>query len=114
MVAIFFFTVLGVALYSGSLPSLPNMEAKAKEYQSTLDPSNPLILKNNQNSKFKGFKDFLFQKLKTDSLKNKNEGVSKANSLSVIRAVFYTPWNANTSLPDLKKNADKILSLIHI
>jgi len=108
MVAIFFFTVLGVALYSGSLPSLPNMEAKAKEYQSTLDPSNPLILKNNQNSKFKGFKDFLFQKLKTDSLKNKNEGVSKANSLSVIRAVFYTPWNANTSLPDLKKNADKI------
>ena len=109
MTGVFFFVVLGIALYSGSLPNLPNMEAKAKEYETTLDPSNPLILKNNQNSKFKGFKDFLFKKLKADSLKRiKNGGVSKANSLSVIRAAFYTPWNANTSLPDLKRNADKI------
>jgi cellulose synthase/poly-beta-1,6-N-acetylglucosamine synthase-like glycosyltransferase/spore germination protein YaaH/peptidoglycan/xylan/chitin deacetylase (PgdA/CDA1 family) len=109
MISIFFFVVLGIALYSGSLPNLPNMQAKAREYQTTLDPSNPLILKNHQNSKYKGFKDFLFKKLKSDSLKKiKNGGVSKANSLSLIRAVFYTPWNANVSLPDLKKNADKI------
>lgn len=109
MISIFFFVVLGIALYSGSLPNLPNMEAKAREYQTTLDPSNPLILKNHQNSKYKGFKDFLFNKLKSDSLKKiKNGGVSKANSLSLIRAAFYTPWNANISLPDLKKNADKI------
>jgi cellulose synthase/poly-beta-1,6-N-acetylglucosamine synthase-like glycosyltransferase/spore germination protein YaaH/peptidoglycan/xylan/chitin deacetylase (PgdA/CDA1 family) len=109
MISIFFFVVLGIALYSGSLPNLPNMEAKAREYQTTLDPSNPLILKNQQNSKYKGFKDFLFNKLKSDSLKKiKNGGVSKANSLSLIRAAFYTPWNANLSLPDLKKNADKI------
>ena len=109
MISVFFFVVLGIALYSGSLPNLPNMQAKAREYQTTLDPSNPLILKNHQNSKYKGFKDFLFNKLKSDSLKKiKNGGVSKANSLSLIRAAFYTPWNANLSLPDLKKNADKI------
>lgn len=109
MIAIFFFVVLGIALYSGSLPNLPNMEAKAREYQTTLDPSNPLILKNHQNSKYKGFKDFLFKKLKADSLKKiKNGGASKANSLSLIRAAFYTPWNAKLSLTDLQKNADKI------
>lgn len=109
LVGIFFIVVLGIALYSGSLPNLPNMQAKAREYETTLDPSNPLILKNNQNSKFKGFKDFLFNKVKTDSLKRlKNRGTSNANSLSLIRAAFYTPWNAFTSLPDLKANADKI------
>src|SRR5665647_2442204 len=109
MIAIFFFVVLGVALYSGSLPNLPNMEAKAKQYEITLDPSNPLILKNSQNEKYKGFKDFLLKKVKADSLKKaKNGYASKANSLSVIRAAFYTPWTANTSFPDLQKNADKL------
>jgi cellulose synthase/poly-beta-1,6-N-acetylglucosamine synthase-like glycosyltransferase/spore germination protein YaaH/peptidoglycan/xylan/chitin deacetylase (PgdA/CDA1 family) len=109
MIGIFFLVVLGIALYSGSLPNIPNLQAKAREYQTTLDPSNPLILKNRQNSKYKGFKDFLLNKLKTDSLKKaKNKGVSKANSLSVIRAAFYTPSNAQLSLPDLKTNADKI------
>src|SRR5665647_3689482 len=100
MIGIFFFVVLGVALYSGSQPNVPNMQAKAREYETTLDPSNPLTLKNSQNTKFKGFKDFLFKKLKEDSLKKiKNYGVSKANSLSVIRAAFYTPWNATPLYP---------------
>lgn len=109
MITVFFLVILGIALYSGSLPNVPNLEAKAREYKTALDPSNLLILKNNQNSKYKGFKDFLFRKLKTDSLnKLKNKGVSKANSLSLIRATFYTPWNAQLALPDLQKNADKI------
>ena len=109
MIGIFFFVVLGIALYSGSQPNLPNMEAKAKEYQTTLDPSNPLILKNTQNTKYKGFKDFLLKKVKADSLKKvRNKSASKADSLSVIRAAFYTPWTANTSYPDLEKNADKL------
>ncbi|MEP6948271.1 MAG: glycosyltransferase [Ginsengibacter sp.] len=109
MIAVFFFVVLGIALYSGSLPNLPNMEAKAREYETTLDPSNPLTLKNTQNAKYKGFKDFLFRKERADSLRRvKNRSASKANSLSVIRAAFYTPWTANTSFPDLQKNADKL------
>ena len=110
MNTIFFLVVLGIALYSGSLPNVPNLQAKAREYQTALDPTNPLILQNNQNRKYKGFKDFLFNKLKADSLKRKkaNNHVSKANSLSLIRAAFYTPWNAQLALPDLEKNADKI------
>ena len=85
------------------------MQAKAKEYETSLDPTNPLTLKNAQNEKYKGFKDFLLKKVKTDSLrKARNKTASKANSLPVIRAAFYTPWTANTSYPDLQRNADKL------
>ncbi|HET7114969.1 MAG TPA: glycosyltransferase [Hanamia sp.] len=113
LISIFFIVVLGIALYSGSLPNIPNMEAKARVFQTALDPSNPLILKNQQNTKYKGFKDFLFKKLKADSLKRiKNKGASKADTLSLIRAAFYTPWNASVSLPDLEENADKINTII--
>ncbi len=106
MISIFFIVVLGIALYSGSLPNISNMEAKAREYETTLDPSNPLILKNNQNKKYKGFKDFLFKKLKADSIRK--HVASKANSLPLIRAVFYTPWGTKTSLPDLVKSVNNI------
>ncbi len=85
------------------------MQAKAREYETTLDPNNPLTLKNAQNEKYKGFKDFLFKKVKADSVKKAKTGnASKANSLSVIRAAFYTPWTGNTSYPDLQRNADKL------
>ena len=109
MITLFFITVLGIALYSGSLPNITNMEAKAKEYQTAIDPSNPLVLKNNQNKKYKGFKDFLFNKLKTDSLnKISRHSTSKAISLPLIRAAFYTPWDAKNSFADLKNSITKI------
>ena len=109
MISIFFMVVLGIALYSGSLPNISNMKAKAREYETALDPSNPLVLKNNQNQKFKGFKNYLFNKLKTDSLNKLNKhGISKVNNLPLIRGVFYTPWGAKNSLSDLKVNISKI------
>ncbi len=109
MIAIFFFVILAIALYSGSLPNLPNMVSKAKEYETSIDPTNPLTLKNTQNIRYKGFKDFLLKKEKADSLRKiKNKTASKANSLSLIRAAFYTPWTGNTSYPNLEKNADKL------
>ncbi len=108
-IALFFFTVLGIALYSGSLPSLPNLQAKARQYELRIDPANPLTIKNAQNEKYKGFKDFLLKKIKADSIKRaKNKLASAANSLSVIRGAFYTPWNSHTSFPDLKRNVDKL------
>ncbi|MFS8082399.1 MAG: glycosyltransferase [Ginsengibacter sp.] len=107
--AIFFFLVLVIALYSGSLPNIPNMEARAREYEIVLDPSNPLVLKNRQNTSFKGFKNFLFNKLKADSIRRaKNQHGSPANNLPLIRAAFYTPWNGNTSFSDFQKNADQL------
>ncbi|MEO6818769.1 MAG: glycosyltransferase [Ginsengibacter sp.] len=108
LVAIFFLVVLAIALYTGSTPNLPNMQAKAREFETALDPGNPLVLRNHQNEKFKGFKTFLFNKFKQDSIRKTKSLPSKANSLSLIRAAFYTPWTGKTSLPDLIQNADKI------
>ena len=51
----------------------------------------------------------MLKKERADSLRKARRGfASKANSLSVIRAAFYTPWTGNTSFPDLEKNADKL------
>ncbi|MBA2250122.1 MAG: glycosyltransferase [Chitinophagaceae bacterium] len=108
IVAIFFLVILCIALYSGSIPSLPNLEAKAKQYQAKLDPNNPLTISYSDNKKYKGIKDFLFKKYKDDSLKKlKNPNGNTAEKLPYIRGAFYTPWNANTSLPDLIKNGNK-------
>ena len=112
LIAIFFLLVLGIALYTGSLPDLPNMQAKAREYETALDPANPLVLRNHQNEKFKGFKTFLFNKFKEDSINKTKSLPSKANALSLIRAAFYTPWTGKTSLPDLIQNADKINTIL--
>lgn len=106
--SVFLLVVLAIALYSGSQPSLPNMKARAREYQTFLDAGNPLVLKNKQNEKYKGFKDFLLQKIKSDTAALHKKGASKTDSLSLIRAAFYTPWNASLALPDLEKHADKI------
>lgn len=109
MIAIFFLVVLGIALYSGSYPSLPNLQQKAREYQNVLDPSKPFTLTNNQNKKYKGIKEFLQKKEKEDSLKKlKKPLANNTGRLPYIRAAFYTPWTAKTSLPDLEKYGDKL------
>src|ERR1700712_4004153 len=69
VVICFLLVVLGFALYSGSIPSLPNLKARSKDFQNTLDPAQPLTLSNNLNKKYKGFKKFLLIKEKEDSLK---------------------------------------------
>ena len=110
MVAIFLLVVLGLALFSGSLPSMPNRQAKARDYQLQMDPSNPLSIPFYQNKKIKGFKQFLINKEKEDSIRKlkKIAPGNNAEKIPYIRAAFYTPWNANTSLPDLEKYGDKL------
>lgn len=109
MIVLFFFVVLVVALISGVNPSPVNIESLSKSYENKLDPSNPLTLANNQNKKYKGFKNFLIKKIKDDSLKAIRQSQNKAvNKIPFIRAAFYTPWTATTSLPDLDKYGDKL------
>ena len=108
VIAIFFLVVLGLAYIFASRPSFPSMQDKAKEYEKKLDPSNPLTLATNQNKKYKGFKDFLAKKEKEDSLKKLKKLSDQTQKLPYIRAAFYTPWTAVTSLPDLEKNGDKL------
>lgn len=109
MIALFFLIVLIIALVSGSSPSPLNIESRAKAYENRLDPSNPLTLSYNRNKKFKGFKNFLEKKIKEDSLRQVKASVNaSAKKLPFIRAAFYTPWTARTSLPDLERNGDKL------
>jgi cellulose synthase/poly-beta-1,6-N-acetylglucosamine synthase-like glycosyltransferase/spore germination protein YaaH/peptidoglycan/xylan/chitin deacetylase (PgdA/CDA1 family) len=109
MIALFFLLVLVVALIRGGNPSPVNIEARAKSYENKLDPSNPLTFAHSGNKKFKGFRDFLLKKIKEDSLNTLVQSQNKqVNQLPFIRAAFYTPWTANTSLPDLEKYGDKL------
>lgn len=109
MIILFFLVVVVVALIRGVNPSPVNIENLSKSYENKLDPSNPLTFANSQNKKYKGFKDFLVKRIKEDSLKAINQAKNKpVDKLPFIRAAFYTPWTANTSLPDLEKYGDKL------
>lgn len=104
LVMVFLLAVLILAIVNGTKPSLPNINSRAKFYQSKVDPSNKLTLTSPLNKKFKGFRDFLESRQREDSLKKVS---NKKMMASQVRAAFYTPWSA-ASLPDLKKNGDKL------
>ena len=104
MVALFFLVVTILAVNNATNPTMPNMKAKAKAYQATLDPSNKFVIGSAENKKYKGFKSFLAKKQIEDSI---NQVSTLKNKPSLIRSAFYTPWN-KASLPDLIKNADKL------
>jgi cellulose synthase/poly-beta-1,6-N-acetylglucosamine synthase-like glycosyltransferase/spore germination protein YaaH/peptidoglycan/xylan/chitin deacetylase (PgdA/CDA1 family) len=109
MIILFFLVVVVVALIRGVNPSPVNIENLSKSYENKLDPSNPLTFANSQNKKYKGFKDFLVKRIKEDSLKAISQAKNKqVDEIPFIRAAFYTPWTANTSLPDLEKYGDKL------
>lgn len=108
MVAIFCIVVLTIAIIRGNMPSVPNLEARSNTYQTRLDPSNPLSFSKNFNKKYKGFKDFLYNKAKEDSLKNSVQRTKPVQHIANIRAAFYTPWTARTSLPDLEKFGENL------
>ncbi|MFT3703774.1 MAG: polysaccharide deacetylase family protein [Agriterribacter sp.] len=104
-IAILLIAVLVLALIRGYNPSLPNLEAKAKIFETKLDPSNPLTISSSQNKKYKGFKDFLEQREKAH--KNAHKTALKAENY--IRAAFYTPWDSKgASRRALEKNCDKL------
>lgn len=108
MIFLFFLLILVIALVRGFLPSIPNLEAKSRAYQEKMDPSNPFTFSQTYNKKYKGFKVFLDKKIKEDSLKKARQLENKTIGINQIRAAFYTPWNSTTSLPDLKKNGNKL------
>ena len=98
---LFFIVIVSLAVINALNPSLPNLLDKSKFYQSKLNPAEKFTLTTDLNKKYKGFKELL-EKRKLENT------VSKRNiSSTLIRSGFYTPWSA-TSLPDLKKNADKL------
>ena len=104
IVILFLIVVVALAIINGINPNLPNINTKAKYYESKLDPANKLTLSTPLNNKYKGFRDFLVNKQKEDSIKKVNKYSIKT---SLIRGAFYTPWTAE-ALHDLTKNANKL------
>lgn len=104
LIVLFLLAVLVIAVINGRSPNLPNINTRAKYYQSKLDPANNLTFASPLNKKFKGFKVFLEKKQREDSLKKID---LKKLSAPQIRAAFYTPW-LPASLADLKKNGEKL------
>jgi poly-beta-1,6 N-acetyl-D-glucosamine synthase len=103
-IILFLMAVLVLAIIRGQNPNLPNLNEKAKAYQAKLDPSNKLTFESRLNKKYKGFKEYLWNKQKEDSI---NRALKHALKTSLIRSAFYTPWTA-AALNDLRKNADKL------
>ena len=101
--------VVIIALVRASIPSRINYEQKSKEYANILDPSKPLTFAHSQNTKYKGFKEFLEKKTLEDSIKNsKRFYADKTNTNPYIRAAFYTPWSQTSSLPNLEQYGDNL------
>lgn len=98
--------LLLITIYIGSLPSLPNLESKGKAYAHAIDVSNPLVLKNQQNKKFAGFRKFLLRKLHEDSL-HRVRNASTRMDAGMIRAAFYVPWDASSQI-DLARHGSKL------
>lgn len=98
--------VLLITLYIGSLPGLPNLSSKSKAFANAIRTSNPLVLKNRQNVKYNGFKNFLMKRLKEDSLK-KSITHRQLKNQNLIRAAFYVPWDP-ASLHDLILHGEKL------
>lgn len=103
VIFLFLLAVLVIAIANGSKPNLPNISSKAGAYQDKLDPSNKLTLTSPLNKKYKGFKDFLYKKLREDSARKK----ALAINTSLIRGAFYTPWTAG-ALQDLQRHAPRL------
>ncbi len=103
-ISIFLLAVVVVAVVNGTKPNLPNLNDKARYYQSKMDPSNKLTFATPLNKKFKGFKDFLEKKQREDSIERSEK---KGLNASMIRGAFYTPWQ-QSSLYDLQQNGDKL------
>ncbi len=96
---LFFIGVFVVAIYLAGEPPKPVIESKEKAYEAKSNRSSQKNYKG-----IKGFRDFLSRKEKEES----RDSLKRHDSTSFIRAAFYTPWTAASSLPDLKKNGDKL------
>jgi peptidoglycan-N-acetylglucosamine deacetylase len=107
-VFLFFLTILVVALIRGIAPNIPNLEAKAKAYESAINIEH-------SPSRYKGYKNFLLKKQKqesADSSKKKTKPTLKGNvkgiDIPYIRAAFYVSWNKYASLPSLERYGDNL------
>lgn len=104
---IFAITVATLAVLLDKNPSAVDIRKNTSSYKGVVDATRPLSISSAKAKKYKGFKEFLEQKTKEDSIKAAHHKPSQVTS-EFIRAAFYTPWNRSASTPSLEHNADKI------
>ena len=108
VVALFLITVVVIAVIRGTSPNLPNIESKSRLFEEVMNPNHGLNLSSPINKKYKGFKSYLTDREKEDSVKRLKNIKSNAD-IPFIRAAFFAP--SDTYLPalaDLEQNADKL------
>jgi cellulose synthase/poly-beta-1,6-N-acetylglucosamine synthase-like glycosyltransferase/peptidoglycan/xylan/chitin deacetylase (PgdA/CDA1 family)/spore germination protein YaaH len=107
-IAIFFITVVSIAIVQGTSPNLTNIESKNRFFK---DVINPIVKRNvpfSQRNKTRGFKAFLEAKDKEDSI-NKIKGNKPIEKIDYIRAAFYDPSESYAvGLNDLETNGNKL------
>ncbi len=107
-ILLFVITVVVIAAIFATTPSLPNIQTKNKLFENALNTANSMDLSPSLRKKYKGFKSFLEEKDKEDSI-NKLKGKIEFISNKLIRAAFYdNSWTAANYLPDLEENASKL------
>ena len=106
-VSLFFISIAVIAIIRGSAPGLPNIKGGSRLFENQSSPYKALPLSIAERKKYLGFKSFLREKEKEDSLKR--IGVKKTKEIPNIRAAFYSPsWSPAVSLSDLEENAGKL------
>lgn len=98
---LFVIIVVGVAVARGKNPSMPQMNSIRKSFESKINPDNKFTFATPLNKKFKGFKDFLQQKILAE------KSAKNIVNAKLIRGAFYVPWSP-LSLYDLRTNGGKL------
>ena len=107
-IALFFITVVGIAIVQGTSPSLTNIESKNRFFKDVINPVQQRNIPFSQRNKSRGFKAFLEAKDKEDSI-NKLNGRKPIEQIDHIRAAFYDPSESYAvGLNDLETNGNKL------
>ncbi len=107
-ILLFVITVVVIAAIFATTPSLPNIQTKNKLFENALNTANSMDLSPSLRKKYKGFKSFLEEKDKEDSI-NKFQKKFEPLPGNLIRAAFYdNSWAAANYIPDLEENASKL------
>ena len=100
---LFMMVIVGIALYKEKNPSALDYQNQVNNYKSDfVIPTSSG--KSTKYLKYKGIKEFLFKKIKQDSIRSRTNTATS----EYIRAAFYTPWDNRISLEELGNYGNKI------
>ncbi len=113
-VILFLITVVVIAVIRASSPNLPDIETKSRLFENEVNPSHKLIPEFQKYRYKGGFKSFLEEKDKEDSLA-KLKGKQIIEDSSFIRSAFFDPsTNYAAAISDLSEHASKLNTIFPV